>query len=407
MSTTSQDYKDSKIGIIPQDWEVVYLEDIAQKCSKKNNELKITEVFSNSAINGIVLQNDFFNKDIAQKDNLNGYYIVENGDFVYNPRISKSAPAGPINRNLNKSIGVVSPLYTVFRISSKFNIDFFELYFKSNLWIRYMSSIANYGARHDRMNISSQDFYKMPLPNPSKKEQEKIVNILTIWNNCIKDLKSLIKNKEDLMNSLLINLFSEKKKDWKDIKLQDIFIEHGTKSDGLSEVYSVSVSKGLVNQIEHLGRSYAASDTSSYNLVRSGDIVYTKSPTGNFPFGIIKQNMNSYSCLVSPLYGVFTPKNTHLGYLVHLYFNSSIRTNNYLKPIIQKGAKNTISISNSTFLSKKIYLPINEKEQEKISETFFYLNKEIDLLKQKLKELKLQRRGLMQNLLTGKVRVKV
>src|SRR4051794_11667726 len=73
---------------------------------------------------------------------------------------------------------------------------------------------------------------------------------------------------------------------WTETKLADVLTEHGLKNDGNSKVHSVSVHKGIVDQLEHLGRSYAAADASNYNLVKPHDIVYTKSPTGDFPFGI-------------------------------------------------------------------------------------------------------------------------
>jgi len=276
-----------------------------------------------------------------------------------------------------------------------------------------MMSIANYGARHDRMNVTSDDFFDMPIPMPKDQEQTKIAQILTTWDEVIVKQEKLIKEKEQLKKGLMQKLLSGEihfngfDDEWQEIKLKDILTEHGTKSDGKCEVHSVSVAKGLINQIEHLGRSYAAEDTSNYNLIKPFDIVYTKSPTGNFPYGIVKQNLNCYSGIVSPLYGVFTPKNEFIGYILHLFFESPIRTGNYLGPIVQKGAKNTMSITNKTFLSKSIKLPRNEEEQEKIVQLLKAMTKEVELLQQELKELKLQKKALMQKLLTGQARVKV
>ncbi len=150
--------------------------------------------------------------------------------------------------------------------------------------------------------------------------------------------------------------------DWTIYKLENVLHEHGKKSTGKEKVYSVSVHKGLVDQIEHLGRSYAAKSTSHYNLVKPGDVVYTKSPTGDFPLGIIKQSKISKTVIVSPLYGVFTPKTFDLGFILDAYFESTANTNNYLSPIVHKGAKNTIAITNSTFLSGELSLPVSEEE---------------------------------------------
>ncbi len=93
---------------------------------------------------------------------------------------------------------------------------------------------------------------------------------------------------------------------WIEKKLSKVLSEHGQKSEGNEEIFSVSVHKGVINQIEHLGRRFAASNTDKYKRVLPGDVIYTKSPTGDFPYGIIKQSKISKPVIVSPLYAVFT-----------------------------------------------------------------------------------------------------
>ena len=100
---------------ITSSWEQRKLSEIADKVTEKNAGLQYVETFTNSAEFGIISQRDFFDHDIAKLGSLDGYYIVKNEDFVYNPRISTSAPVGPINRNKLGRTGVMSPLYTVFR----------------------------------------------------------------------------------------------------------------------------------------------------------------------------------------------------------------------------------------------------------------------------------------------------
>lgn len=185
---------------------------------------------------------------------------------------------------------------------------------------------------------------------------------------------------------------------WSEMALGDVLIEHKIKADGESTVYSVSVNKGIVNQVEHLGRSFAATDTSNYNLVRPYDVVYTKSPTGDFPFGIVKQNLNKHNVIVSPLYGVFQPTNKYLGYLLNSYFESPSRTKLFLEPIVQKGAKNTIQISNDTFLSRRLFLPVQEGEQQRIADCLSSLDELIGAEVQKMDALKAHKKGLAQRL---------
>lgn len=185
---------------------------------------------------------------------------------------------------------------------------------------------------------------------------------------------------------------------WADRKLSDVLFEHKEKSTGNEEVYSVSVHKGVVNQVEHLGRVFAASNTENYKRVLPGDIIYTKSPTGDFPFGIIKQSKVSKPVIVSPLYGVFKPETTDLGVILDAYFEYPERTINYLSSIVQKGAKNTINIHNDTFLSKSLVLPLDKKEQRKIASCIISIDEVIAIHSEKLELLNEHKKGLIQNL---------
>lgn len=185
---------------------------------------------------------------------------------------------------------------------------------------------------------------------------------------------------------------------WADRKLSDVLFEHKEKSTGDEEVYSVSVHKGVINQIEHLGRVFAASNTENYKRVLPGDIIYTKSPTGDFPFGIIKQSKVSKPVIVSPLYGVFKPETAELGVILEAYFEYPERTINYLSSIVQKGAKNTINIHNDIFLSKSLALPLDKREQRKIASCIISIDEVIAIHSEKLELLNEHKKGLIQNL---------
>jgi type I restriction enzyme S subunit len=167
------------------------------------------------------------------------------------------------------------------------------------------------------------------------------------------------------------------------------------------------VHKGLVNQVEHLGRSFSAASTDHYNRVLPGDIVYTKSPTGDFPLGIIKQSKIDREVIVSPLYGVFTPQSYALGVILDALFESPLAARNYLHPLVQKGAKNTIAVTNKQFLEGKLHLPMDPDEQAAIADVVNTSHAELACLDAEIKALTDQKRGLMQKLLTGEWRVKV
>lgn len=187
-------------------------------------------------------------------------------------------------------------------------------------------------------------------------------------------------------------------KPWQKTVLRSVLLAHRLKSDGISRVHSVSVRRGLVNQLEHLGRSFAAANTSNYNLVKPFDVVYTKSPTGQFPFGIVKQSRIARDAIVSPLYGVFSPANKHVGRLIEAFFEDPARAVSYLEPIATKGAKNTIQISNDTFLSGAIYLPVAEEEQRKVAECLSALDTLIAAQIKKVEGLEAHKRGLVPRL---------
>ena len=165
-------------------WEQRKLSEITDKVTEKNAGLQYVETFTNSAEFGIISQRDFFDHDIAKLGSLDGYYIVKNEDFVYNPRISTSAPVGPINRNKLGRTGVMSPLYTVFR-PHDIDTTYLEYFFKCGYWHSFMNFNGDSGARSDRFSIRDNVFFQMPIPIPDIDEQRKIGELLTCLDNLI------------------------------------------------------------------------------------------------------------------------------------------------------------------------------------------------------------------------------
>jgi len=198
-------FKDDNGNAFP-DWQTKPLSKLADKNSLKNKDNAVNAVLTNSAKSGIVNQGDYFNKDIANQGNLTGYTVVEKNDFIYNPRISELAPVGPIKRN-HIGQGVMSPLYTAFRFKDESVLDYVEQYFNTTMWHRYMHSIANFGARHDRMNITSADFYALPLPMPSEAEREKIVDFIKALEAKVSALNEQIELTQIFKKGLLQQMF--------------------------------------------------------------------------------------------------------------------------------------------------------------------------------------------------------
>lgn len=399
-------YKQTKAGVIPDDWDIVKLKDIATKNSKKNTDGIIKTVFSNSAIHGIVLQNKYFNKDIAQQGNLEGYYIVKSGDFVYNPRISQSAPAGPINRNLHTDRGVVSPLYTVFSAKSDEAIQHLEYFFKSTKWLRYMMSIANYGARHDRMNISNEGFFDMPIPYPKKEERKIIGEILTTWEEAITKQEELIIEKEQLKKGLMQKLLSGEVRfngfddEWKKVKLGEVFAERNSRAgEEEYELLAVTMARGVVKRDEVDIKDNSSEDKSNYKLVKINDIAYNTMRMWQGASGVSK-----YEGIVSPAYTiVYLKKHYDIDFFGYLFKTHRIVFDFYRYS--QGLTSDTWNIKYPHFSGIAVKIPTSKAEQSKIVEVLKKSEEEINLLKKELKELKQQKKGLMQKLLTGQVRV--
>ena len=187
-------------------WEQRKLSEIADKVTEKNTGLQYVETLTNSAEFGIISQRDFFDHDIAKLSSLDGYYIVKNEDFVYNPRISTSAPVGPINRNKLGRTGVMSPLYTVFRPHDVDTI-YLEHFFKCVYWHSFMNFNGDSGARSDRFSIKDNVFFQMPIPLPHIDEQRKIGELLACLDNLITLHQRKLEKLKNIKKSCLEKMF--------------------------------------------------------------------------------------------------------------------------------------------------------------------------------------------------------
>lgn len=203
--------------------------------------------------------------------------------------------------------------------------------------------------------------------------------------------------------------FPEYKDDWQHTKLSELLGEAKKRNEdlkyGKDEVLSVSGELGIVNQIEHLGRSYAGVSVHQYHVVEVGDIVYTKSPLKANPYGIIKLNKGKAG-IVSTLYAVYKVNNkTCYGPWLEYYFSLDANTNRYLRPLVKKGAKNDMKINNAYVLHDRIFAP-SIPEQKRIASFITVVDKKIAELKQKKALLEQYKKGLMQKLFSQELRFK-
>ena len=353
-----------------EDWEQRKLNEIADKVSEKNKNNEFSEPFTNSAEQGIISQKDYFDREIVNNENLNGYYIVRNDDFIYNPRISVTAPVGPINRNRLGRNGVMSPLYTVFRTHDIDNL-YLEFYFKTTKWHRFMKLNGDSGARFDRFTISSTQFMEMPIPYPTLEEQQKIGEYFDSLDNLI----TLHQRKPYFWNKFIVI-------DWEQRKLGDNIVEYTEKTTENNQ-YPVLTSsrKGIFFQTDYYdGNQIASADNTGYNIVPYGYFTYRHmSDDEIFHFNI---NDIAENGIVSTLYPVFTTDENLDSRYLQYQLNYGREFSRYA--ILQKqGGSRTYMYLNKL---RNLYLtvPTAIEEQKKISEYFTNLDHLITLHHHKL-----------------------
>lgn len=352
------------------------------------------------------MYNEVISKIINRTNLDKSQLLFSDGDEILLPSAGEdpldigSASALTIkNVAIGRTINILKPLRDAI---------YFQIYVAYYINEKLRKKISTLAKGVSISNVYNSDLKTLEILLPSLAEQTRIASFFTVLDKKITELKQKKSLLEQYKKGVMQKLFSQELRfkdengkafaGWRERKLGDALNEHKLKSTGKEEVYSVSVHKGLINQIEHLGRSFSAKDTGNYNLVQPNDIVYTKSPTGEFPLGIIRQSKIDKSVIVSPLYGIFTPESKGLGYMLDVHFESPVNTANYLGSLIQKGAKNTINITNSTFLSKKINLPISIDEQNKIGDFLSIIDEKINRTETQIQQTQQYKKGLLQKM---------
>ena len=252
----------------------------------------------------------------------------------------------------------------------------------------------------NRQGLNFEQIKSIKIGLPSVKEQEKIAELLSMLDERMRLQNKIIEKYESLIQAIIYKAKMDgiSKGTWRRINLCKVLQERNEKNVDERTICSVSVSQGVVNQIEYLGRSFAAKQTNHYNVVKYGDIVYTKSPTGDFPYGIIKRCDIREDVAVSPLYGVYIPLNDSIGVILHFYFMRPSNAFNYLHPLIQKGAKNTINITNGRFLENSVPLPISGNEANTIARILKSIQEKIEIEKSLLQSYTKEKEYLLRQM---------
>ncbi|MEE1499976.1 MAG: restriction endonuclease subunit S [Enterococcus hirae] len=288
------------------------------------------------------------------------------------------------------------------------NADFgFQLLRKRNVVDYIEQTISG----TDPPNLSGNTFEKIMVSVPKTVEQEKIGRFLETVDNLLavnqRKLDLLKEQKKGYLQKMFPKngvkvpelRFAGFADDWEERKLKDVLDISKTKNKaqqyGKVDVLSVSREVGTVNQIKYQGRSLAGSDLSNYKVVQGGELIYTKSPLKGAPYGIFQ--VATIKGILSPLYAVYTSTDkAYTPFVAMALKNDNIATH-YLTPLVTKGAKNTINVTDEGALEGKIQFP-SILEQKQIFIFFKQLDDTIALHQRKLDLLKEQKKGILQKM---------
>ena len=369
-----------------EDWEQRKLSDVADKVIEKNTDLAVQETFTNSAEYGVISQRDFFDHDISNAENIGGYYVVRDEDFVYNPRISVTAPVGPVNRNKLGRNGIMSPLYTVFRTHG-IDTTYLEWFFKSSYWHPFMYFNGDSGTRSDRFSIKDAVFFEMSIPTPSFEEQRQIGvcldqldNLITLHQRKLEKLKILKKAMLEKMfpkNGTKVPeiRFSGFTEDWEQRKFSELYEKVSRKNDltyGKDDI--ISVANMYFKEDSYItDESYLL----TYNIFELGDIAFEGNKSKNYAHGRFVENTIGNG-IVSHVFDVFKPimKPYDLQ-----FWKYAINNEQLMGGILLRSTKASTMMTNlvaNDFLQETILMP-TYPEQQKIGDFFQELDHLISL----------------------------
>ena len=372
-------------------WEQRKLGEIANKVLDKNIGLQYVETLTNSAEYGIISQREFFDHNISKIESLEGYYIVQNNDFVYNPRISTTAPVGPINRNKLGRSGVMSPLYTVFRVE---NVDFtfLEYFFKTNCWHAFMNYNGDSGARSDRFSIKDNIFFEMPIVIPRIEEQIKIGKYMLKLDNLITLHQRKLDKLKNIKKSMLEKMFPKNGSNipeirfkgftdaWEQRKLGDVAIVNP--KDEVPSIFEYVDLESVIGtkMVSHRTETKNTAPSRAQRVARLGDLFYQT---------VRPYQKNNYLFEKAGKNYVFSTGYAQLRPLIDGYFLLSIvQSARFVKIVLDNCTGTSYPAINANDLANiEISYSYNIDECRKIGKFFRNLDNLITLHQRKLEKL--------------------
>lgn len=326
------------------------------------------------------------------------------GDLIF----TREAPVGEVGLLYDANKVFLGQRTMMYRANPLTCSNFYLLYSLQTRFCKKQIDDFSNGGTVAHMRVP--DCGKIKIPIPPLPEQQKIASFLTSVDKKIEQLTKKKALLEQYKKGVMQKIFSQdiRFKDdnggsfpkWEKKELNH-FLEVSGKRNydnkyNKKNVLSVSGEYGIVNQIELKGRSFAGKLVDNYHVVETGDIVYTKSPLKANPYGIIKVNKGK-SGVVSTLYAVYKCRDNIIGEYLDFYFQLDDNLNSYLRPLVQKGAKNDMKISNQKVLIDPITIP-SLPEQQKIASFLTSIDKKIKLVDAQIKNTKELKKSLLQKM---------
>lgn len=393
-----------------EDWEQRKLNEIAEKVTEKNKNNLYDEPFTNSAEQGIISQKDYFDREVVNEENLDGYYVVREDDFVYNPRVSVSAPVGPINRNKLGRNGVMSPLYTVFR-THDINTTYLEHYFKTKCWHLFMKMNGDSGARFDRFSIATSLFMEMPIPYPEMDEQAKIGGYFDELDKLITLHQRKCEETKKLKKYMLQKMFPKDgatvpeirfagfTEAWEQRKLGEV-TERVQGNDGRMDLptLTISAANGWLDQRDRFSSNIAGSEQKNYTLLHKGELSYNHGNSKLAKYGTVFALRTYEEALVPRVYHSFKVNEEASADFIEYAFATKL-PDRELGKLISSGARmdGLLNINYDEFMSINMMLPSIE-EQIRISEHLRKIDTLITLHQRKSDELQNIKKYMLQNM---------
>ena len=386
-------------------WEQRKLKNVIIEYKETVDATCALPVLTSSKTEGVLLQEEHFGR--KQNHDITGYNILPRNYCTYRNRSDGVDFTFNINKCCDK--GIISKFYPVFYGN---NSDIFFISLVLNNSDEVIREIGYTCTGTGQKVLSFLDLQKMNIRVPSFEEQRKISSYFEKIDHLITLHQRKYEKLQNVKKSMLEKMFPKNGSKfpkirfkgftdaWEQRELSDYLEVSNEKNKNniydKNDVLSVSGDYGIVNQIEFQGRSFAGASVSNYGVVHTNDVVYTKSPLNANPYGIIKTNKGKTG-IVSTLYAIYHPKKNTFSNFVQNYFEQHARMNNYMHPLVNKGAKNDMKVSSENALKGYVIFPEYD-EQVAISTFFEELDNLITLHQRELEKLQNIKKSMLEKM---------